>query len=141
MLSDAQLHDVQPNTTLPCTVTAPIQIWAYEPFWLVLPYGVAMGVVAATLAVGMHGFWTNGYAADACFSTFVMTSRSRDLDELCTGSCLGRWPKERGLMESRLRFGEVEGAAGREPHAAFAFEGSVRDFDRRKGYVRRVEKA
>lgn len=139
MMSDRQLHDLQ-TTTVPCTVTAPVQVWRYEPFWLALPYGIAMGVTLLTLLVGMHGFIKNGYAADANFSTFVMTSRSKDLDELSRGSSLGHWPKERHLMESRLRFGEIE-TDGKNPHAAFAFQENVKDFDRRKQFVQKTERA
>lgn len=84
MASDAELHDKQ-NSTVPCRVTAAVQVWKYEPFWLVLPYAIAVGATLLTLLVGVHGFVSNGYAADTGFSTFVTTTRSKDLDDWATG--------------------------------------------------------
>lgn len=158
--SDPALHDRQVRAVA-CTVTAPVQRWRYEPLWLALPYAAALGATALALLAGAHGFARNGYAADARFSTFVATSRSADLDALSRGACLGRWPTPPRLRDARLRFGEIvgggdgdgagpargggpEGGEGEEkeeqrPHAAFAFEASVRDFDRRKQYVPKAD--
>lgn len=60
-----------------------------------------------TLLIGMHGLVKNGYAVDTGFSTFVTTTRSKDLDALLKGSCPGHWPKDRQFLESRLKFGEI----------------------------------
>ncbi|KAF3765664.1 hypothetical protein M406DRAFT_68088 [Cryphonectria parasitica EP155] len=138
MMSDSGLHDRQ-LSTVQCAITTSVQVWKYEPFWLIMPYAVAVGVTFLTLLVGMHGFIMNGYAADANFSTFVTTSRSKDLDTLSKGSCLGHWPKEKHLMESKLKFGEVE-TDGSSPHVAFAFPETVKGFDKRKQYVQKAEK-
>lgn len=137
MMSDALLHDRQ-LSTVPCSVTSSLLVWSYEPFWLALSYFLAVGVTLVILFIGMHGFIKNGYAADANFSTFMATTRSKDVDELSRDSCLGQWPKNKDFKETRLRFGEVE-SDGSDSHAAFAFPGSIRGFDKRKGYGRRAE--
>lgn len=137
MLSDTVLHDRQ-MAIVPCSVTSSVTVWKYEPFWLALSYFLAVGVTLIILFVGMHGFIKNGYAADANFSTFMATTRSQDVDDLSRGSCLGQWPKDRDFKETRLRFGEVE--TGRsDPHAAFGFAQNIKEFDKTKGYGRRVE--
>lgn len=133
MLSDVNLHDRQ-LSNISCSVTSSVQVWKYEPFWLVLPYAIAVGVTFIILLVGLHGFIMNGYAADASFSTFIVTSRSKDLDALSKGSCLGQWPKEKELLESRLKFGEIE-TDGTDPHASFAFPENVKEFDKRKKFI------
>ncbi|ROW08545.1 hypothetical protein VPNG_06196 [Cytospora leucostoma] len=137
MMSDALLHDRQ-LSTVPCSVTSSLLVWNYEPFWLALSYCLAVGVTIIILFIGMHGFIKNGYAADASFSTFMATTRSKDVDELSRGSCLGEWPKNKEFKETRLRFGEIETNSS-DHHAAFAFPSSIKGFDKRKGYGRRVE--
>ena len=113
-------------------------MWKYEPFWLALSYFLAVGVTFIILFIGMHGFIKNGYAADANFSTFMATTRSKDVDELTRGSCLGQWPKNKDFKQTRLRFGEIE-TGGSDPHAAFGFPGNIKDFDKKKGYGRRTD--
>lgn len=137
MMSDTLLHDRQ-LSTIPCTVTHSVLVWKYEPFWLALSYCLAVGVTFIILIIGMHGFIKNGYAADANFSTFMATTRSMDIDTLSRGSCLGEWPKNKELLETRLRFGEIE-THGSDPHAAFAFPTSFKGFDKKKGYGRRTQ--
>lgn len=137
MMSDAMLHDRQ-LSTVPCGVKTSVILWKYEPFWLALSHCIAVGVTMIILVVGMHGFIKNGYAADANFCTFMATTRSKDVDELSRGSCLGRWQKERSFKDTRLRFGEIE-TGGSDPHAAFGFAENIKGFDKTKDYGRRTD--
>lgn len=137
MMSDTMLHDRQ-LSTVPCSVTTMVPVWKYEPFWLALSYFLAVGVTFIILFIGMHGFIKNGYAADANFSTFMATTRSKDVDELSRGSCLGQWPKNKDFKQTKLRFGEIE-TGGSDSHAAFGFPGNIKEFDKNKGYGRRTD--
>ncbi|KAI2467023.1 hypothetical protein F4781DRAFT_433784 [Annulohypoxylon bovei var. microspora] len=130
MLSDTRLHS-QVNSSVPCSVKNPVLVWKYEPFWLVLPYGLAVGATVACAIVGLICFHKNGYPADIAFSTFITTSRSDDLEKLAEGHSLGQWPMNKRILDTRLQFGELVASADQDNppsrRAAFAFPDNVRD--------------
>lgn len=135
MLTDKTLHALQ-NASMPCSVSATVLAWNYASFWLSLSYGLAVGLTLVSLLAGLHSFHVNGYSADVRFSTFLVTTRSADADELARGHCLGRFPVAKEVLRTRLRFGEIKQGAHMPPHAAFAFPSQVVDIDLdKKKYV------
>ncbi|KAI1084931.1 hypothetical protein F5B20DRAFT_520275 [Whalleya microplaca] len=133
MLADKQLHS-QTNSLVPCTVTTQVLVWRYEPFWLALPYIIAVSLTMVAVAAGAYSFHKNGYSANTSFSAFITTSRSADIDELSYGHCLGQWPTSKEISNTTLRFGEVRMQSD-QAHASFGFPENVKKVDMRKKYA------
>jgi hypothetical protein len=139
MLSDTKLHS-QFTTSVPCSVTENVLVWAYAPFWLALPYGLALGLNAIAVVVGMYCFRENGCSMNTNFSTLVTTTRSADLDNLVQGQRLGYWPIAKEILHSRIRFGELvvpsddDGEESSQPRTAFALPNNVKQMDEPSKY-------
>ncbi|KAH9909637.1 hypothetical protein F4778DRAFT_712103 [Xylariomycetidae sp. FL2044] len=129
MISTTQLHS-QVNLTMPCSITDSVLLWRYEPFWLVLSYSLAVGFTLVVVTLGGHCFYKNGYSMDTTFSSFVTTTRSKDLDKLSEGHSLGQWPMLKDISEAKIKFGSLADPAAE--HAAFAFPSSVDSVDLKK---------
>ncbi|KAI0380440.1 hypothetical protein F5Y04DRAFT_271432 [Hypomontagnella monticulosa] len=137
MPSDRLLHS-QTNISKTCIVTESILVWEYKPFWLALPYILAGSFTAIATAFGTYCFYHNGYSMDTNFSTFVTTTRSPDLDDLSHGHCIGKWPMDKAVSRTRLRFGELVAGPNTNqllhPHASFAFPDNVKAIEAGKTY-------
>ncbi|KAK4225313.1 hypothetical protein QBC38DRAFT_501448 [Podospora fimiseda] len=121
-------------TDYPCTLETGIQVWHYQPFWLLLPYGIAAGVALLAVGTGVYAFGKVGYGMDTGFSTILAVTRgNKELDDLMAGYSLGCAPLPKGIMKTRLKFGEVvddqeyQKGNGGERKAGFGTEGKVRD--------------
>ena len=113
------------HTTVPVTFTYPLNYYVYNAFDLWLTYGIGLGATLLCMALGLRAYWINGYSASTSFSSVLLTTRNRDLDELARGHEIGAQPPARELREARLRFGllcERDGTA----HAAFGLEGTTK---------------
>lgn len=99
----------QVNVTGPCTMSAAVLKWDYEPFWLVLSYSLAAGVSLIAISVGIYAFKANGYSADTNFSTFLTTTRNQSLDRLSKDSYAGQISLSKDFMKSKLSFNEFDG--------------------------------
>lgn len=134
----------QVNVSGPCTITAAVLEWQYQPFWLVLSYALAAGVTLIAVGIGLYAFRTNGYSADTNFSTFLATTRNPSLDKLSEGCCLGQTPLSKDFMRLKLRFGELEGfngaddkgiGSGKGEHVAFGLAHETRNIVFGKRYA------
>ncbi|KAI0102406.1 hypothetical protein GGR51DRAFT_527249 [Nemania sp. FL0031] len=138
MLSDTRLHS-QINSSVPCLVTEDILVWNYAPFWLVLSYSVALGLNTIAIGIGVYCFRKNGCSMNTTFSTFIVTTRSTDLDELAKRQRLGRWPIDKEILDSRVRFGELiipsDQGNTLPRRVAFAFPDDVRPAIDPKNYL------
>ncbi|KAF2964694.1 hypothetical protein GQX73_g8888 [Xylaria multiplex] len=129
MLSDTKLH-AQINGSVPCNMTENVLVWNYAPFWLVLSYSVASAFNIIAVVIGMYCFKKNGWSMNTTFSTFIVTTRSADLDKLAEGQHMGHWPMNETLLDARLRFGELAGSSEQDNNVlhrrtAFAFSSST----------------
>ncbi|KAK4227295.1 hypothetical protein QBC38DRAFT_455389 [Podospora fimiseda] len=131
-------HDVT------CEVSKHVLSWNYDPTWLAVSYFVAVGLTLVAIGVGMRAILRNGYVAQTNFSTFLATTRNKDLDSLLfsdvgSGSSLGAWPMKKEFRQTRLRFGEVVREEDETslllPHAAFGFEERVKGIEKGKQYA------
>lgn len=52
-MSDPNLQD-RHTKNLPCSIYSQLQVWRHDPFWLVMPYAIAVGVTIPILLVAMH---------------------------------------------------------------------------------------
>jgi len=108
IMSDTRFAPTVNVSDVPCTVTRQIQRWQYEPFWLVVSYGVGAAVASVVVAAGWYAFRASRYGVDiASFSTLIALTRNGELDELMEGCSLGRAPLPSRVLERRLRFGDI----------------------------------
>ncbi|KAI1360242.1 hypothetical protein F5Y08DRAFT_348922 [Xylaria arbuscula] len=128
MVGDTVLHS-QLNSSVPCATVESVLIWDYAPFWLALSYILALVLSVAALAMGLYGFYQNGYSMNASFSTLIATTRSADVDKLCEGHSLGQSPMRKDILATELKFGELVGSQvtreGARHQAAFALPDNV----------------
>lgn len=64
------------------TVTNPQNIYTYQPFDLVLSYGIAILGAVTCMAIGALAMTKNGLSYTNDFSTILRTTRSEDLNDL-----------------------------------------------------------
>jgi len=113
IMSDTPFAPTVNVSAVPCTVTRQIQRWRYEPFWLVVSYGVGAAVASVVVAAGWYAFRATRYGVDtASFSTLIALTRNGELDELMEGCSLGRAPLPSRVLEKRLRFGDITALRG-----------------------------
>ena len=93
------------NTT--CLASRTELIWNYRPLWLVLSYSLAVAGMLSAVVMGVLAYKWNGYGTDLGFSTILVTTRNKQLDQLVEGSCLGNTPLPEHITQERLRFGEL----------------------------------
>jgi hypothetical protein len=138
MVSDTKLHS-QITYSVPCTVTENVLVWNYAPFWLVFSYSVAVALNAIAAVIGVYCFQKNGCSMNTTFSTFIVTTRSSDLDELAEGQHMGRWPICKEALNAKVRFGELsvlpDQNSASPRRTAFAFPGSVQPIINPKKYL------
>ncbi|KAI8951680.1 hypothetical protein F4801DRAFT_600985 [Xylaria longipes] len=138
MLSATKLHS-QITSSIPCSVTENALVWNYKPFWLVLSYSVALGLNVIVVAIGAYCFRKNGCSMNTTFSTFILTTRSADLDKLAERQLLGHWPIDKEILGAKVRFGELVVPSDQNdpspPPTAFAFPGNVQPITNPKKYL------
>ncbi|KAI9860719.1 MAG: hypothetical protein M1830_006219, partial [Pleopsidium flavum] len=81
IMSDDIMHS-KIHISVPCTMANIVLVWNYAPLWLWLSYGAALLTTLVAVAVGAAAISRNGYAVDTNFSTFLATTRSKDLDDI-----------------------------------------------------------
>lgn len=105
------------------------QVYSYQPFALLLTYGIALGLGLVSLVAGVLALLSNGVSMDAGFLSVLATTRNSALDELSQGACLGGTGHHLSqLEETQVRFGElvsVDRTVTRRRHAAFGLRGQV----------------
>jgi len=123
---------------MPCQASKHVLVWSYRPTWLAVSYFISVGLTFAAVGVGLHAIATNGYVAQTNFSTFLTTTRNPDLDKMVEGSCLGAWPLDERVRETRLRFGQTEAGGSsdgsRLAHASFGFQDRVKMIEKGQKY-------
>ncbi|KAI0863438.1 hypothetical protein F4860DRAFT_468271 [Xylaria cubensis] len=138
MLSATKLHS-QIASSVSCSVTENVLVWNYAPFWLVLSYSIALGLNVIAVIIGIYCFRKNGCSMNTTFSTFVVTTRSTDLDKLSERQLLGYWPINEEILSAKVRFGELVGSPDQNDplpsRTAFAFPNNVQPITNSKKYL------
>lgn len=123
--SDPLMQAVQlVNTT--CHVNKQELLWNYRPLWLVLSYSLAVAGMLCAVIMGVFAYKWNGYGTDLSFSSILVTTRNKALDDVSDGSCLGNTPLPKHITQERLRFGELTNARASDrqdgpKHTGFGF--------------------
>jgi hypothetical protein len=80
-----------------------VNVYSYEPYGLLLAYGIACGVALIASLLGMHGIWRNGGVGyQSIFSTFVRTTRDHVFRDLIDPHDRGTEPLPKKLAESSI---------------------------------------
>lgn len=110
-----------------CLASRTQLIWNYRPMWLVLSYSLAVAGMLCDVVMGVLAYKWNGYGTDLGFSSILVTTRNKALDEIVEGSCLGNTPLPKHITQERLRFGELRNSRGSQEvqgqpkHTGFGF--------------------
>jgi hypothetical protein len=83
-------------------------VYEYRPYNLWLAYGIAIALSFDAVLLGLHALWLNGVSHDNSFSSIMASTRNAYLDELTLGHSLGATPMSKEILQTRLRFGELE---------------------------------
>jgi hypothetical protein len=132
-LSSPNLTDT--NTTFRTTKTSNTQnYYQYRPFYLLLPYGLALLFSSIVAGIGLRSISMNGVSHSMGFSAIIATTRNRDLDALTRGASLGAEPLKTDISKAKLRLGPLLSSKGtmqnskelgEEAHLAFGYEDGV----------------
>jgi hypothetical protein len=88
---------------VPVDVHTRINVYAYEPYGLLLAYGIACGAALLATLLGMYGIWRNGGVGyQSIFSTFVRTTRDHVFRDLIDAHDHGTEPLPKKLAEASI---------------------------------------
>ncbi|KAK8016601.1 hypothetical protein PG993_014790 [Apiospora rasikravindrae] len=114
--------------------------YEYQQANLLLSYGIAIGVSAACVLMGLRALWVNGVSHDTSFCSIMATTRNTSLDQLTLGHSVGAEPAPHLILDTRLRFGVLgnsgpgeDAASDQVVRAGFGLEKDVQPL--RKGQV------
>lgn len=129
-------HEFSAVIATTCLIWENNYVYVYAPRKLLITYGTAVTVGFVMACVGFAALAINGVASDASFSTILLTTRNRSLDQLTAGGCIGGAPLPEELGKLRMKFGEVATATGEEGvgHMAIGVEGEVTRIRKRGRY-------
>jgi hypothetical protein len=126
-IASDDLMQAYQTTNVPCLTQRTKLLWDYRPLWLVLSYSLAVAGMLVAVVMGVLAYKWNGYGTDLSFSSILVTTRNKALDEVAEGSCLGNTPLPKHITGERLRFGELRNARttndvpGGPKHTGFGF--------------------
>lgn len=81
--------------------------YAYQPFWLVLSYGLALFFSIIAVAIGVYAIHSNGVVHSNSFSAIVAATRNPELDECLGRSYSGFDSLQKNTENRKLKFGPV----------------------------------
>jgi hypothetical protein len=115
------------NISAIATITTYPTLYSYSARTLWEIYGVALGVVAVCMVFGWYMLFVNGVNSDMSFSQILVTTRNPSLDRICAGAGFGGETISKGVLKTRLRYGELVNGLHQEggSHAAFGLEDEV----------------
>jgi hypothetical protein len=88
---------------VPVNFQTNINIYSYEPYGLLLAYGIACGVALLAALLGIYGIWRNGGVGyQSIFSTFVRTTRDHVFRDLIDPHDHGTEPLPKKLAEASI---------------------------------------
>jgi hypothetical protein len=76
----------------PCLASRTELVWNYRPLWLVLSYSLAVAGILCVVVMGILAYEWNGYGTDLGFSSILVTTRNKALDEIVEGSEIHLYP-------------------------------------------------
>jgi hypothetical protein len=80
-----------------------VNIYLYEPFGLLLAYGIACSATLVATLLGIYGIWHNGGVGyQSIFSTFVRTTRDHVFQDLIDPNDHGTEPLPKKLAEASI---------------------------------------
>jgi hypothetical protein len=132
---DLHLSRGPPNSSLAAVTFTPTHnIYQYNPFLLVLSYGIPLVFTFFSLLLGIYTFRFNGVSHSTAFSAIIATTRNRALDGLSEGHSLGAFPLDKEMAEVRLKFGGIE-VGEKGERAGFGLAGEVSELRKRGKYI------
>jgi hypothetical protein len=88
---------------VPVKIQTNINVYSYEPYGLLLAYGIACGAALLATLLGMYGIWRNGGVGyQSIFSTFVRTTRDHVFRDLIDPHDHGAEPLPKKLAEASI---------------------------------------
>ncbi|CAG9947805.1 unnamed protein product [Clonostachys rosea f. rosea IK726] len=112
------------STEVPLTVVTHRNVYAYNERTLLAVYVACFGVALTWLIIGAVTVYMNGYVSSSSFSTIMVSTRNKDLDQLAAGYYLGAEWLPREVGNQKVMFGNL-GEKGPYVHAGFGLEGTV----------------
>ena len=108
LLSIDNLIYMQPQPDTVATITTQSNVFSYNAHPLIITYGTALVLGLIALLVGLKAYFDNGVSIKLGFLNILTTTRSRRLDRLALGTCLGAEPMPQELKKVKVRFGEID---------------------------------
>jgi hypothetical protein len=80
-----------------------VNIYSYDPYGLLLAYGIACGAALLSTVLGMYSIWRNGGVGyQSIFSTFLRTTRDQVFIDLIEPEDRGAEPLPKKLAEASI---------------------------------------
>lgn len=119
--------------------TTSINIYAYHCSTLLLSYGIAIFVALIANSLGAYAYHINGRSHNKSFSAILAATRDSEFGRLLPGGVRGKIPLPEWVLETQLRFVDVDGG-GVDECGMGGKKGGGREFrvvGMRKGYEAR----
>ena len=103
--------------------------YSYNFATLALAYGLAIAATLFCLIIGIRAFILNGVSHATSFSAIMCSTRNAMLDDLTIGQSLAAEPKEKNLLDTKLRLGLLrqQGDEGLVRRVGFGLAGEVEE--------------
>ncbi|TGO86393.1 hypothetical protein BPOR_0307g00020 [Botrytis porri] len=132
---------LSPSTNTSVLSTTSINIYAYHSSTLLLSYGIAIFVALIANSLGAYAYHINGRSHNKSFSAILAATRDSEFGRLLPGGVRGKIPLPEWVLETQLRFVDVDGG-GVDECGMGGKKGGGREFrvvGMRKGYEARRE--
>jgi hypothetical protein len=104
LLSVLNLTNLDPFQTTCLTINF-ANVFRYQPFLIWLPFGLAIAMATGSLGAAVLVVIRNGVVRSTDFSTFLLTTRTEELNEMFSGAGVGAQPMSEEVLSQRLQFG------------------------------------
>ncbi|THV45419.1 hypothetical protein BGAL_0491g00010 [Botrytis galanthina] len=127
---------LSPSVNTSVLSTTSINIYAYHSSTLLLSYGIAIFVALVANSLGAYAYHINGRSHNKSFSAILAATRDSEFGRLLPGGVRGKIPLPDWVLETQLRFVDVDGG-GVDECGMGGKKGGGREFrvvGMRKGY-------
>ncbi|KAF7913457.1 hypothetical protein BELL_0064g00280 [Botrytis elliptica] len=100
---------LSPSVNTSVLSTTSINIYAYHSSTLLLSYGIAIFVALIANSLGAYAYHINGRSHNKSFSAILAATRDSEFGRLLPGGVRGKIPLPEWVLETQLRFVDVDG--------------------------------
>ncbi|TGO48091.1 hypothetical protein BOTNAR_0493g00050 [Botryotinia narcissicola] len=100
---------LSPSVNTSVLSTTSINIYAYHSSTLLVSYGIAIFVALIANSLGAYAYHINGRSHNKSFSAILAATRDSEFGRLLPGGVRGKIPLPDWVLETQLRFVDVDG--------------------------------